>query len=61
MNAMVTETIYKQEELEHGICSSCNQESDEILKEDGRCIDCIEADKFYDMTMNQDESCDYWK
>lgn len=58
---MVTETIYKQEELEHGICISCSQESDEILKEDGRCIDCIEADKFYDMTMNQDESFDYWK
>ena len=49
---MISETIYTPDELTHGICTSCGEESDEILKGDGRCIDCIESDNFYEMTMN---------
>lgn len=48
---MKTETIYTPEELEWGICSCCGDETDEILIGDGRCIDCIEDEKFYDETM----------
>ena len=57
---MITETVYTPDELEHGVCSSCGEESDEILKGDGRCIDCIEADEFYEATMNYDPR-DKWK
>ena len=58
---MVTETIYCPEDLTHGICESCGKESDEILKGDGRCVDCIEADKFYEETMNDpDVDKFYW-
>ena len=43
---MITETTYFPFELEHGVCSSCGEESDEILISDGRCVDCIEEEKF---------------
>lgn len=48
---MMTETIYSQSELEHGICKCCGEESDEILKGTGECLDCIEAENFYEETM----------
>ena len=48
---MIEETIYSQSDIEHGICSSCDEESDEILIGDGRCIDCIEDQKFFEKTM----------
>ncbi len=48
---MIEETIYDPSELTHGKCKCCGEESDEILKGDGRCIDCIEEEKFYNMTM----------
>lgn len=48
---MYTETTYSEFELETGICSSCGEQSDEILSEDGRCIDCIEEEKFFTETM----------
>lgn len=48
---MIEETIYSEFDLEHGICKSCSEESDEILIGDGRCIDCIEEQKFYEKTM----------
>lgn len=48
---MIKTTTYNHEDLTSGICSSCGQESSEILKSDGRCVDCIEADLFYEMTM----------
>jgi hypothetical protein len=48
---MIEETIYFPEDLEYGICSSCGETTNEILKGDGRCIDCIEEAKFYNMTM----------
>ena len=48
---METETVYYRDELEHGVCICCGNETDEILIEDGRCIDCIEDEKFYNQTM----------
>lgn len=51
---MITETIYTKEDLTHGECSSCGEISDEIVKGDGRCVDCIEEERFINMTMEQD-------
>lgn len=48
---MIDETIYTPDELTHGVCSDCGEESDEIVKGDGRCVDCVEADHFYELTM----------
>ncbi|WP_190304355.1 hypothetical protein [Flavobacterium branchiophilum] len=48
---MVTQTTYSQSELDKGKCTCCGEISDEILIEDGRCIECIEDEKFYDLTM----------
>ena len=49
---MIEERIYNKSDLEPGTCISCGEQSDEILIGDGRCIDCIELDLFYRMTMN---------
>lgn len=56
------ETIYSRCDLRSGKCHSCGERSDEILKGDGRCIDCIEAEKFYEMTMNPEKYNEdpYW-
>jgi len=51
LNNMETETIYYPEDLEKGTCTSCDEESNEILIGDGRCVDCIEEEKFYEETM----------
>lgn len=48
---MIETTTYSERELETGKCTSCGEESNEILIGDGRCIDCIEADEFYEQTM----------
>ena len=48
---MITETTYSESELEHGKCTSCDETSDEIVWWDGRCVDCIEEEKFYHETM----------
>jgi hypothetical protein len=48
---MYTETTYNANDLEKGQCSCCSEESEEILIGDGRCIDCIEEEKFFEMTM----------
>ena len=50
------ETTYSQFELNEGYCSSCGEKSNEILEIDGRCLDCIEEEKFYHMTMNMMDS-----
>lgn len=51
---MITETTYASEDLKHGECPSCGETSDEILVGDGRCVDCIEEERFIAMTMEQD-------
>lgn len=48
---MILETTYSEFDLEKGICRSCSEESDEILIDDGRCIDCIEEQAFFEETM----------
>lgn len=48
---MITETVYDQSELEEGICTSCSEKSSEILIGDGRCVDCIEEQAFFEATM----------
>lgn len=48
---MITETTYNQFELKKGKCTCCEEQSNEILIGDGKCVDCIEEQKFYDETM----------
>jgi hypothetical protein len=48
---MIEETTYLQCDLQSGKCTCCSEESHEILIGDGRCIDCIEENKFFEMTM----------
>ncbi len=50
---MIIETTYNEFELKSGKCTSCDEKTKEILIEDGRCVDCIEADKFYEETMKE--------
>ena len=52
---MITETTYSSHDLESGTCISCGEKSNEILIGDGRCVDCIECELFYKMTMNMIE------
>ena len=48
---MIAETIYNKSDLTYGVCESCGTETDEIVIDDGRCVDCIELEKFYNQTM----------
>lgn len=48
---MIVTRTYHADELTDGVCLCCGQHSLEILKGDGRCLDCIELDIFYDATM----------
>jgi len=52
---MKTETAYSDFDLEKGKCTCCGEESNEILIDDGRCVDCIEEEKFIELTMKQNE------
>lgn len=49
---MIEERIYYREDLHHGICDCCNEESDEIT-DNGLCIDCVEEQRFIEETMKQ--------
>ena len=48
---MKTQTTYNENELDRGKCSCCGEVNDTIVIDDGRCIECIEEEKFYDATM----------
>lgn len=48
---MIETTTYSEHELETGKCTCCSEQSNEILIGDGRCVDCIEDEKFYEETM----------
>jgi len=50
---MKEEITYSPQDLKKGKCTSCGEKSKEILIGDGRCIDCIEEQKFFERTMNQ--------
>ncbi|MCX6216525.1 hypothetical protein [Spirosoma sp.] len=47
---MISQTDYFLADLRPGECRSCSEETD-IVPGDGRCPDCIEEQKFYEMTM----------
>lgn len=51
---MIIETIYTSADLHQGKCEWCGEESDEIVAtpNGGKCIDCIEEEKFFNETMN---------
>lgn len=49
---MIVDRRYEPWELTYGVCKCCGEESDEILMGDGRCVDCIESERFYNETMN---------
>lgn len=49
---MVVERIYHRSELNHGVCDYCGEESDEITGS-GLCVDCVEAELFYQQTMKE--------
>ena len=40
-----------QSDLTSGKCINCGELSSEILIDDGRCIDCIESDNFFEETL----------
>ncbi|MCK9429833.1 MAG: hypothetical protein M0R17_07495 [Candidatus Omnitrophica bacterium] len=48
---MKEERIYFNTELKRGKCTCCGIVSNEILVGDGRCIDCIEEENFFNETM----------
>lgn len=48
---MIRETIYTRDDLKHGVCNLCGEESDEILIDEDICVDCYEAELFYKETM----------
>ena len=48
---MEENTTYEPIDLKSGKCTSCDEYSNEILIGDGRCVDCVEAEKFYNETM----------
>lgn len=58
---MITETCYDVDNLIHGICESCGEESNEIDPNSGMCIDCIETARFYHESMRMaDRSFKNW-
>lgn len=56
---MKIETTYYASDLESGECISCGEDSLEILKQDGRCIDCIEEEKLFERSMKECKNIDH--
>lgn len=50
---MIQETIYNPNDLKRGKCRCYGELSNEILIGDGRCVECIEEEKFIEETMKQ--------
>jgi hypothetical protein len=48
---MESETTYHPSELKRGKCKNCKEWSKEIVISDGRCVECIEEEKFFNETM----------
>lgn len=48
---MMTERIYHKSDLMHGVCEWCGEESNEIIINEGVCVDCMEERLFYEETM----------
>jgi hypothetical protein len=47
---MIQEITYSEKDLTDGKCTSCGEQSSEILIGTSECIDCIEANKFEELT-----------
>lgn len=50
---MYIETAYSPGELEEAACTCCGEYTDEVVIEDGRCVGCIEEEKFIEWTMQE--------
>jgi hypothetical protein len=48
---MIEKKTYYPSELKKDKCKSCREISNEIVIGDGRCVDCIEEEKFFNETM----------
>ncbi len=61
---MKSETTYGPSELKKDRCKSCGEKSNEIVIGDGRCVECIEEEKFFNETMKnigtQKSPFDFW-
>ena len=58
---MITTTTYHRTELKRGKCKSCGEISNEILKSDGRCLDCIEEENFISAVEKQFDEKDCFR
>ena len=50
---MIIEKTYSPNDLVHGICPCCGEESSEIDPRTGMCIDCIEEERFFYESMKE--------
>jgi hypothetical protein len=46
---MTTETTYSPKDLKTGTCKCCRETSNEIVKGEDLCIDCLEEIKFLEL------------
>lgn len=46
---------YGPNDLKSGKCTSCSEESNEILANDGKCLDCIECINFENLCFLDNE------
>ena len=46
-------TTYSESNLKKGKCECCGETSDTIVQDDGRCIDCIEEENFFEQIMRK--------
>lgn len=56
---MIEERNYNTDDLLHGVCEMCGEESNEIDPELGWCVDCVEAARFYEETMKYEPKYPY--
>ena len=57
---MITTTDYFDSELRDGECTCCSEQT-RIVPDDGRCPDCIEEEKFINMTMQEPGRAGHWR
>lgn len=58
---MIEEVTYYPEDLMYGVCECCGEESDEIDINTGICIDCLDEQRFYEMSMKNFKEDIIWK
>ena len=57
---MIIEKTYSPNDLVHGICPCCGEESSEIDPRTGMCIDCIEEEIFFQESMKHHNRRPEW-